>query len=640
MKNIEHVGADNLEALSNTGLSASKQRTLKFEIISAMISIACLGIGLLYQFVFKTNVIVAPLCYTIGFLIEGIPVIWAAIKGVFTRDLTNAMEMLVAIAIVACYLSGDLILSVLIPLILNLTHFLEERSIVGGRDIIDGLRKLQQNTATVLEGDERVQVDVKKLKLGQYILIKPGESVPIDGVIISGESHVDQKSLTGEPEPVRVKVGVSVYAGTVNLDGQLVVEVQKEFVDTSFSHILSFLEKAERISVPESRIIDRFMRYYIPFVLAVAGAVALFTGDLTKAIAILVVSCPCGQMLVSSAPMIAALSVATKRGIVIKNSKFIEDLNEIDAVVFDKTGTITKGNLELTNCILADTQYSKEYVLSVAFALASGSNHPVSQAVVTSMENQQVEKIACGEVKEISGKGMEAVCEDGSVIRFGNDQWFKSMGISIPDRVLADCEGSVSYVAQDEQLLGALCFNDTPRQESAKAITCLRDLGVKQFVMLTGDRNQVAEKICAQTGIDDFKAQLLPEDKLNVIKELKGKKRVVAVGDGINDALALKEANVGIAMGAMGSDLAIQSADVALMSDNLMNVPFSIILARKTRNVIYQNLVLSLLISFAMILLSSFGVISVLAGSILHNVGAFTVILNSSKILKLNKMEL
>lgn len=640
MKNIEHVGADNLEALSNTGLSASKQRTLKFEIVSAMISIACLGIGLLYQFVFKTNVIIAPICYTIGFLIEGISVIWAAIKGVFTRDLTNAMEMLVAIAIVACYLSGDLILSVLIPLILNLTHFLEERSIVGGRDIIDGLRKLQQNTATVLDGEERIQVDVKKLKLGQHILIKPGEGVPIDGVIIRGESHVDQKSLTGEPEPVRVKIGAPVYAGTVNLDGQLVVEVQREFVDTSFSHILSFLEKAERISVPESRIIDRFMRYYIPFVLAIAGAVALFTGDLTKAIAILVVSCPCGQMLVSSAPMIAALSVATRRGIVIKNSKFIEDLNEIDAVVFDKTGTITKGNLELTECIVPDAQFSKEYVLSVAYVLASGSNHPVSQAVITSMEGKQIEKIACGEVRELSGKGMEAVCEDGTILRFGNAGWFQSVGVAISDDVATRCDGSVSYVAQGDCLLGALCFNDTPRPESALAIAKLRELGVQHFVMLTGDRNQVAEKICAKTGIDDFKAQLLPEDKLNVIKELKSQQRVVAVGDGINDALALKEANVGIAMGAMGSDLAIQSADVALMSDNLMNVPFSIMLARKTRSVIYQNLVLSLVISFAMILLSSFGVISVLAGSILHNVGAFTVILNSSKILKLNKMDL
>lgn len=637
MKNIEHVGTDSLEALSNTGLSASKQRKLKSEIICAMISIACLIIGLVYQGFVKTDVVVAPLCYTIGFLVEGIPVIWAAIKGIFSKDLTNAMEMLVAIAIVACYLSGDLVLSVLIPLILNLTHFLEERSIVGGRDIIDGLRRLQQNTATVLEGEDRVVVDVKKLAIGQHILIKPGEHVPIDGVIISGDSHVDQKSLTGEPEPVDVKPGSPVYAGTVNLDGQLVVEVQKEFVDTSFSHILSFLEKAERISVPESRIIDRFMRYYIPFVLAVAGAVALFTGDLSKAIAILVVSCPCGQMLVSSAPMIAALSVATRRGIVIKNSKFIEDLNEIDAVVFDKTGTITKGNLELTDVRVGDGDGSKEALLAIAYALASGSNHPVSQAVLTSVAEMNVAKIDCGEVKELPGKGMTATLPDGQIIRFGNYTWFNEEGISVPQTFREQCVGSVSYVSRGEQLLGALCFSDTPREEAKQVIEQLRDLGVKQFVMLTGDRSQVAERICQETGIDEFRAQLLPEEKLSAIQELKATQKVIAVGDGINDALALKEAHVGVAMGAMGSDLAVQSADVALMSENLLNLPFSITLARKTRSVIYQNLVLSLVISFSMILLSSFGVISVLAGSILHNVGAFTVILNSSKILKLNK---
>ena len=637
MKNIEHVAADSLEALSNTGLSASKQRKLKTEIVCAMISIACLIIGLIYQYFVKNDVIVAPLCYTIGFLVEGIPVIWVAVKGLFSKDLTNAMEMLVAIAIVACYLTGDLVLSVLIPLILNLTHFLEERSIVGGRDIIDGLRRLQQNSATVLDGEERIVVDVKTLKVGQQILIKPGESVPIDGVIISGDSHVDQKSLTGEPEPVDVKPGSLVYAGTVNLDGQLIVEVRKEFVDTSFSHILSFLEKAERISVPESRIIDRFMRYYIPFVLATAGAVALFTGDLSKAIAILVVSCPCGQMLVSSAPMIAALSVATKRGIVIKNSKFIEDLNEIDAVVFDKTGTITKGNLELTDIRPLPGGTSKDDLLAMAFALASGSNHPVSQAVLSSVDETKVNRIDCGEVKELPGKGMMATMSDGQYIRFGNYTWFAEEGIAISDEFRESCIGSVSYVSCGNQLLGALCFSDTPREEAGLVIEQLRDLGVRQFVMLTGDRSQVAERICRETGIDEYRAQLLPEDKLTAIQELKVHQKVIAVGDGINDALALKEAHVGVAMGAMGSDLAVQSADVALMSDNLLNLPFSIKLARKTRSVIYQNLVLSLVISFSMILLSSFGVISVLAGSILHNVGAFTVILNSSKILKLNK---
>jgi len=433
-------------------------------------------------------------------------------------------------------------------------------------------------------------------------------------------------------------VGSPVYAGTVNLDSPLTVEVQKEFVDTSFSHILTFLEKAERISVPESRLIDRFMRYYIPFVLAVAGAVALFTSDLSKAIAILVVSCPCGQMLVSSAPMIASLSVATKRGILIKNSKFIEELNEIDAVVFDKTGTITKGALALTDRVCAEGVEEGELMRSAAIP-ASSSAHPISQAVVTEL-GADVPSSDGYAVKEISGKGLEAVAADGTVLRFGNADWLRSLGIQIPEEIASRCRGSVSYVTKNDTLLGALCFNDTARPEAKATVEQLRALKINKFVMLTGDRQEVAQRICEETGVDEYKAQLLPEDKLTSIKEIKEDHCVLAIGDGINDALALKEAHVGIAMGAIGSDLAIQSADIALMSDNLMNVPFAILLARRTRQIIYQNLILSLGISFLMILLSTFGVISVLAGSILHNVGAFVVILNSSRILRLNKMKM
>ena len=634
MKNMNHAGSDHLEALSHASLSQSKRRRLKVEILSAAASLVCLAVGLLYPLFFPQNTIVAPLLFTVGFLIEGLPVILTAVRGVFSKDFTNAMEMLVSIAIIACYLTGELVLSVLIPLILNVVHFLEERSIVGGRDIIDGLRKLQHTSAILLQDGEEVRVDAKSLKTGQTVLVKPGAGIPIDGVVIEGQSHIDQKSLTGEPEPVRVGVGDAVYAGTVNLDTQITVEVKKEFVDTSFAHILSFLEKAERISVPETRLIDRFMRYYIPFILALAGAIAIFTGDLSKAIAILVVSCPCGQMLVSSAPMIAALSVATKRGILIKNSKFIEVLGEIDTVVFDKTGTITRGELSLTDCVCAEA-VDLDLLLQTAASLAIGSTHPISKAVLAALGEEASAKDACTAISEISGGGLTGVDREGRTVRFGNGKWLSSFGIAIPEEMQSACQGSVSYVARGQELLGALCFNDTARSDAKHTVSTLREMGIDRFVMLTGDRLQVAERIGGETGMDECRAQLLPEDKLDAIRELKADRRVLAVGDGINDALALKEAHVGIAMGAMGSDLAIQSADIALMSDNLSNIPASILLARRTRQIIYQNLVLSLGISFLMILLSAFGVISVLAGSILHNVGAFAVILNSSRILKL-----
>lgn len=630
MENIDNIAKNSLEALSRDNLTEKGKKKLKREIVSGAIALVCLFTGLLVSWIFPDKTTIPALFYTIGFFIEGIPIIVAAIKGVFSKNLQNSMEMLVAIAIIACYFSGDLILAVLIPLILNIAHILEERSIMGGRDVIDGLRRMQQNTAILLKGENEVVVDAKSLKVGQKILIKPGAGIPIDGVVISGETHIDQKSLTGEPQPAHARVGDAVYAGTVNLDGRIIVEVKKEYVDTSFSNILALLEKSESISIPETRIIDRFMKYYIPLVLAIAAGVALITTDITKAIAILVVSCPCGQMLVSSAPMIAALSAATKRGILIKNSKFIEELTEIDTVVFDKTGTVTVGDLSLTAAVAFDG-VTREELISAAATVASASSHPISRALMAEVGKLEYSKDY--KVTEVSGKGMDGTSPDGkNNIKFGNADWIRSFGFNIDEteRIV----GSVSYVTSGGKLLGYLCFNDTARKEAKEGIDALKSMGIQRTVMLTGDRREAAEKICEEVGIDTLEAQLLPEDKLESLKKLKTDGSVLAIGDGINDALALKEAHVGIAMGAMGSDLAIQSSDIALMNNNLLNVPFSIRLAKRTKMIIYQNLALSIGISMLMIGLSAFGIISALMGSILHNVGAFAVLINSSRILK------
>ena len=523
MENIDNMAGNSLEALSRDNLTNSGKKKLRREIISGAAAISCVIVGLIYSAIFPTRTTVPALLYTAGFLIEGIPVFFASVKGIVTKNLTNAMEILVAIAIISCFFSGDLILAVLIPLILNAAHFLEERSIMGGRDVIDGLKKMQQSTATVIENGVERTVDVKTLKVGQKIVVLPGAGIPIDGVIVSGTTNIDQKSLTGEPLPFHAASGDPVYAGTVNIDGRIIVEVRREFVDTSFSKILSLLEKSENISIPESRLIDRFMRYYIPFVLSVAAAVALITRDITKAIAILVVSCPCGQMLVSSA--------------------------------------------------------------------------------------------------------------DGATVRFGKREWISGF-CDIRDGFGDNAGGSVSYVEKNGRLLGYLSFGDTVRENAADSIKELNALGITETVMLTGDREAPARAICEAVGIDTLYAQLLPQDKYDHMRELKKDHRVLAVGDGINDALALREADVGISMGAMGSDLAIQSSDIALMNNNLENIPFAMRLARRTRKTIYQNLALSIGISACMIGLSAFGVISALAGSILHNCGAFAVLINSSRILR------
>ena len=632
MIDINNMGQDSLNSLSQEHLSEEEKSGIEKNITRIAIALVFLVVGLLSSWIFPSKTTVPAFFYTVGFLIEGIPIVITAVKGIVAKDMEHAMEMLVAIAIVACYCTGELVLAITIPMILDIAHFLEERSIMGGREVIEGLRRMNHTKAILLEDDTQREVDAQELKSGQKILIKPGAGIPIDGIVVQGKTNIDQKSLTGEPQPEPKDVGDPVYAGTVNIDGQIIVRVEKEYVDTSFSKILNLLEEAEGISTPESRLIDRFMKYYIPFILVVAVAVALFTNDISKAIAILVVSCPCGHMLVSSAPMIAALSVAIKRGILIKNSKFIEELTEVDAVVFDKTGTITKGDLTLTDIVTAEGVQEEE-LLKAALTVAEASTHPISRALQKGVEDMDGWKDF--EVQEISGKGMIGTSFDGETkIIFGNALWMEDNGIQVPESFATDLIGSVSYVSVNGELLGALCFNDTKREDAKPCIQELKACGAEKVVVLTGDRQEAANRVCQDMDIDEVRAQLLPLDKLEAIKELKEEHIVLAVGDGINDALALKEADVGIAMGAMGSDLAIQSADIALMNNNLENIPFAVKLAYQTKSTIYANLVLSTLISVVMILFSALGVISAFAGAILHNVGAFVVLINSSRILK------
>ena len=632
MENIDNMAKNSLSALSQEALTDQEQKKIKRQVILSSISVSCLVVGLIYNLLFPTKTVVPALFYTIGFLIEGIPIFVVAVKGIVSKELKNAMEILVVIAIVACYCTGQLVLAILIPLILNIAHFLEERSIVGGREVIEGLRKMNHNKAILYEDGKEIEVEAETLKKGQHIIVKPGAGIPIDGIVIEGRTNVDQKSLTGEPQPEPIEEDDPVYAGTVNIDGQILVRVEKEYVDTSFSQILNLLEEAENISTPETRLIDRFMKYYIPFVLVVAAAVAMFSSDISKAIAILVVSCPCGQMLVSSAPMIAALSLAIKRGVLIKNSKFIEELTAVNAVVFDKTGTITKGDLVLTDVVTAEG-VEREELLRVALTVAGASTHPISRALKKGAGD--LKGLEDFEVKEISGKGMQGDSKDGEeTIFFGNKLLIELHDIHIPEEIDNRLSGSVSYVSYNNELLGCLCFNDTAREEAKPCIQELKKWGAKKVVVLTGDRQESANRICKDMDIDEVKAQLLPVDKLDAIKQLKESHTVLAVGDGINDALALKEADVGIAMGAMGSDLAIQSADIALMNNNLENIPFAIRLAHQTKNIIYQNLALSCMVSLAMIIFSALGYISPLAGTILHNLGAFIVLINSSRILK------
>ena len=632
MENLTNTAVHLLEDSQGADLTRREKRKLSVEITTAMIALVCLVTGLLYKGIFPEQTAVAGLIYSVGVLVEGLPLLATAIRGFLQRDVTNAMEILVSIAVLACYITGQHELAILIPVVLSVVHFLEERSIMGGRDAIEGLKQMQATDAVLETEDGEVTVEVQALKRGDIIIVRPGMGLPIDGTVIWGNSNIDQKSLTGEPLPAAVTVGDTVYAGTTNLDGMIKVRVEKEYQDTSFTKIVSLLEEAQSITVPEIRIVDRFMHYYIPLALIVAALTALLSRNISNAIAVLVVSCPCGHMLVSSAPMIAALAVSTKRGILIKNAKFVEQLTNITTVIFDKTGTITRGELSISGFYLQEAQ-SREELFARGGCVACSSMHPISRSLMKTLEGEGIPYEEGFQVRETAGKGLTGT-RGGEEILFGSRHWIESLGYQPEDPHMDTGGGPANWVVYNGRVLGCLMFDDSVRPEAEEVVSRLHEDGMEQTVFLTGDREFAARKVQRQTGIDQVYFHLLPEEKLEHVKRLRQDAHVLAVGDGINDALALAEADVGIAMGAMGSDVAIQSADIALMNNDLNNIPFVMSLARSTKSIMYQNIGIAFSVSLIMMILAAVGVIPALAGAFLHNIGAFVILINSSRILR------
>lgn len=632
MENLTNTAVHLLEDSQGADLTRREKRKLSVEITTAMIALVCLVTGLLYKGIFPEQTAVAGLIYSVGVLVEGLPLLATAIRGFLQRDVTNAMEILVSIAVLACYITGQHELAILIPVVLSVVHFLEERSIMGGRDAIEGLKQMQATDAVLETEDGEVTVEVQALKRGDIIIVRPGMGLPIDGTVIWGNSNIDQKSLTGEPLPAAVTVGDTVYAGTTNLDGMIKVRVEKEYQDTSFTKIVSLLEEAQSITVPEIRIVDRFMHYYIPLALIVAALTALLSRNISNAIAVLVVSCPCGHMLVSSAPMIAALAVSTKRGILIKNAKFVEQLTNITTVIFDKTGTITRGELSISGFYLQEAQ-SREELFARGGCVACSSMHPISRSLMKTLEGEGIPYEEGFQVRETAGKGLTGT-RGGEEILFGSRHWIESLGYQPEDPHIDTGGGPANWVVYNGRVLGCLMFDDSVRPEAEEVVSRLHEDGMEQTVLLTGDREFAARKVQRQTGIDQVYFHLLPEEKLEHVKRLRQDAHVLAVGDGINDALALAEADVGIAMGAMGSDVAIQSADIALMNNDLNNIPFVMSLARSTKSIMYQNIGIAFSVSLIMMILAAVGVIPALAGAFLHNIGAFVILINSSRILR------
>jgi Zn2+/Cd2+-exporting ATPase len=628
-----------LERTLEVPLTVWEQGKIAVQLGSAMLAGGLLAVGLLQRRFGPPEMSeIADLIVALAALVVAVPIFVAALRGVLAMDSNSFGDQLVALATLAAMAGGNFVTATLIPVIMSLGHFLEERSILGAQAAIDGLRQLHAREATLLTPQGERSVDPQTLRGGDLLVVRPGELIAADGEIVQGNSAVDQSSLTGESVPADVSCGDTVFAGTLNLAGVLQVRVTRTGSQTTLGRVVNLLRGAEQSKTPVLKLIEQYAGYYLPIILTIAGVVLFVTRDMSRAIAVLVVGCPGALVLAGPTAMVAALAAASRLGILIKSTRFLESLCDADTVVLDKTGTVTLGRLEVAAAHPVNGGSERE-LLRAALRCAHASRHPASRAIGHAAQLAGLEpENHTGAIEELAGQGILAADGDDRWL-LGRRQWLLDQGIPLPEA--PDHNGPVVWLGRLSatrpvagEALGCFLLADRIRPEARQALGELRALGLTRSVLLTGDRQQVAEQIGRDLAVDQIVAEVLPEEKLDVVRaEREAGRLVMVVGDGVNDALALARSDVGIALGAAASDVALRSADVALMTDDLGRLPMAVRLARRTRSTIHHNVLLGAGTSLVFVWLASVGIVAPLAAAVLHNVGALLVIMNSARLL-------
>jgi Zn2+/Cd2+-exporting ATPase len=544
---------------------------------------------------------------------------------------------LVAIAVLAAIASGDYRTAGVVAFFMLLGEIIETRTAAGARASIEALLKLTPTQARRLTSSgEEEAVDAVRLRVGERVRLYPGDNVPADGLIRLGESTLNQATVTGESLPADKAMGDEVFAGTQNLTGLLEVEVTRVGRDTTLGRVRELILSAEQTKLPIMRIMDQYMGYYTRLVLLIAALVWTFTHDLHRVIAILVVACPCAFILATPTAMVAALAAAARSGILVKNVGDMEQAARLNAFVFDKTGTLTTGQLAVARLAPAEGVGPAE-LLRWAAAAGQGSRHPTALAVLRLAREAEVPIPETRGFFEVAGQGVRAEVE-GEPVLVGRIAWLRRQGV---DRGAlefggADEEGlSVLMVARGGRALGWIGLRDQTRTESKECLAALSGLGVRRLAMVSGDRRTVAERVAMEVGCAEVIAECLPQDKVAFVRELReAGYRVAVVGDGVNDAPALAAGDIGIAMGAAGSDVAMHSATIALMNNDLQRLPMLVRLSRASRRVINQNFLFGLGFIVGGLALASFGYLSPIVAAILHNAGSLFVVFNSARLVR------
>ena len=619
-----------MAAVRQVELDEDEQREQAVSLLSVFVGGGLLAVGWAWSFFFPGQASVGAIVQLLAVVIVSWPVFHQAAEGFAAKDPGSYTEQLVALAILAAVVIGDFTTAGMVPLLMEVGHLLEERSVMGARAAIEGIQKLQARRATLLDDGSERSVDPEELEIGDIIIVRPGETIPADAVVVQGSSSVDQAYITGESMHEDVGPGSRVFAGTINLDGLIRAEVKGVGDDTALGRVIALLQEAEDSKAPITRLLERYAAAYLPIVLAIAAIVLFTTGQVDRAIAVLVVACPCALVLSGPVAMVAALAVASRWGILIKGSSFLERVSEVDTVVLDKTGTVTLGTLSVLSINPVNGTEQAE-LLELAGSCGHGSLHPVSRAAVAAARAAGIDPTPPSELREVAGKGVEAETENG-LLRMGRSSWLVDLGLGVD--VEDDSAGIAVYIARENQVLGWLELADTPRPEAAETLQGLRDLGAKRLVLLTGDRERVAAEVAEQLGFDAYEAEVLPERKAELVAEEQAAgRRVMMVGDGVNDALALHSADVGVAVGAVINEVALGGADIALMGNNLIRLPQMVDLANRTRNAINLNVFVGGGFSILMLAAAAGGLINPMVGALLHNGGAIFVVMNSARLL-------
>jgi Zn2+/Cd2+-exporting ATPase len=616
-----------------TLLSGSEQRALGWRLGLALVAGGALALAVVWEWVNPQQRDVAQLVAGFAALLVSWPVLSAAWHSLKHPDLHGITDQLIALALIAAWASGDLITATLLPLIMTVGHILEERSLLGSREAIEALTRLTRSTARRIRADGEInEIEAGALAVADLVEVRAGDRIPADGTVETGTSSVDVSPITGESLPAEVVAGSAVFNGSINIDGLLTVRVTRVGSESTLGRVIALMQEAESSKPMVTRVLELYAGRYMLFVLLLAACVWFLSGSGTAMLAVLVASCPCALVLAAPATSVAALAVASRYGILVKGSAFLEQLATVDSVMFDKTGTLTVGRLKLVEVTVLPG-IDPAAVLKLAASLGAASSHPVSRAL--SAQVPESDRLPIAGVRETRGLGIVAELA-GEIVALGRPLLFAELGVLAQDPPQHD--GPIAGVSVGKTFWGWLLLADEVRPEAKLAVSELRDLGLTRQLMMTGDRPREAARVAEQLGVSEVHAETLPAQKMElVLEQVRHGRRPLVVGDGINDSLALKAGAVGIAMGTQSTDVALASADLVLMTSDLRRLGTCVRLSRRCRRTILVNVAMGLGWTVLIVVLAAsdvLGASGAVMAALLHNVGTLAVIANAGRLLK------